>query len=114
MAYNEVYYNYLQFFVSRLSEEDIERLIETAPISDDEYQPADKYWKRDYRDGHRQRGGNYRDTHAPFRPAMPEPRGSTGGKRGYRQWCEDRYIEHEDYSRGYDGEVNYNDDRYAR
>ncbi|CAB3989595.1 tyrosine phosphatase, partial [Paramuricea clavata] len=101
--------NYLEDLQQRkpktLSEQDIEHLIETSPPSDDEYQP-DGYRKRDYRGGYQQR----RDTHAPFRPEIPEPRGPTGGKRRYRERFNDRDVEHQDCW-SYD-EVNYDDDRF--
>jgi hypothetical protein len=49
----------------------------------------------------------------PCRPAMADPRGYKGGKRGYQWTSEDYNMKHGDYTSGYDGDVNYEDERYA-
>lgn len=92
----------------RLSAEDIDILIETAPRSDEEWQGREKP-ERDYRDrpGYRQR----RDTHAPYRPVRPASRGFRDNERGYRGRYRERYVDRRDYMQY--GEVNFYDDRYA-
>ena len=83
-------------------------MIETSPPTDDENKP-DRYWKRDYRHEYRDYRPRYRDYRHDYR----DPRGYKGGKRGYQRTSEDYNMKHGDYTSGYDGDVNYEDERYA-
>lgn len=100
---------YKLLYLSRLSAEDIDILIETAPHSDEEWQRGEKR-ERDYRDGpdYRWRRG----THVPYTPVRPPSRGFRDSERRYRGRYREHYAYHRDYSAQY-GEVNFYDDRYA-